>query len=69
MKKLLKKFDTKLKDLIEKDFLQKTNSIRAKKSLFSHLTLSLVGEVDTFFEKEPETIDWINNFEGDNVIF
>ena len=57
-----------LKDLIEKDSYKKQTVLGEEISFFTP-NIVTSWRVDTFFEKEPETIDWINNFERDDVIF
>ncbi len=56
------------KDLIEKD-LYKEKKILNKKINFFIPNEIIQWRVDTLFEKEPETIEWINNFKTVNPTF
>lgn len=57
-----------LKEFIEEDSYE--NVMIGNKKLSFFVPNNLVKwRVKTFFEKEPETIDWINNFEHKNLIF
>lgn len=57
-----------LKEFIEEDSYE--NVMIGNKKLSFFVPNNLVKwRVKTFFEKEPETIDWINNFVHKNLIF
>jgi FkbM family methyltransferase len=58
-----------LKDYLQKDAYKSIQILNKQVNFFipNHLTNS---RVDTFFIKEPETIEWINSFENsNNLIF
>tara|TARA_B100000686_G_C16650401_1_gene895261 strand:- start:342 stop:1202 length:861 start_codon:yes stop_codon:yes gene_type:complete len=56
------------KDFIQEDSYKSINILNKKVNFFipNHLTQY---RVDTFFTKEPETLEWINNFLDKNIIF
>ena len=57
------------KDFIENNAYKKVNILNTKTSFFIPNRL-VEWRVDTFFTKEPETLEWIDGFEKkDNLIF
>lgn len=57
------------KDFIENNAYKKINILNTKTSFFIPNRL-IEWRVDTFFTKEPETLEWIDGFEKkDNLIF
>ncbi len=58
-----------IKEFIEKDSYKSINILEKKINFF--IPTNLVNwRVQTFYSKEPETIEWINNFENkENLIF
>ncbi|MBC8296527.1 MAG: FkbM family methyltransferase [Pelagibacterales bacterium] len=68
LKKLFKKeILLKLKSLIEKDSY-KTVKILGKDIVFFVPNELINWRVETLFEKEPETLDWINKFQNEEKI-
>ena len=57
-----------LKEFIENDSY-KNLTIKNKNLSFFVPNNLVKWRLDTFLEKEPETIEWINNFEKKNIIF
>ena len=60
-------FLTVLKEFIEEDSYTAIN-ILAKKITFFTPTKITKWRVDTFFSKEPETLEWIDSFKNTNKI-
>ena len=57
-----------LKEFIENDSYKNLTINKKKLSFFVPNNL-VKWRLDTFLEKEPETIEWINNFDKKNIIF
>ena len=57
-----------LKEFIEKDSYQNLKINNKNLSFFVPNNL-IKWRIKTFFDKEPETIEWINNFKKKNLIF
>ena len=57
-----------LKEFIEDDSYKNLTINNKKLSFFVPNNL-VKWRIDTFFEKEPETIEWINNFDKKSIIF
>ena len=64
-----KKFLLRLSDFIQKDSYKSISILEKKVNFFTPNYLT-AWRVETFFTKEPETLEWIDNFEKkDNLIF
>ncbi len=57
-----------IKDFIHEDSYKKLN-IDKKKIIFFIPNQLTEWRVDTFFTKEPETLEWINSFEKKKIVF
>ena len=63
-----KKFLIYFKEIIEKETYKILN-ISDKKIIFFTPNTTCNWRVDTFYEKEPETLEWIDNFKNGKIIF
>ena len=54
-------------DFIQKDSYIKKNILKKKINFFTPNELTR-WRVETFFDKEPETIEWINSFDDSKAI-
>jgi len=63
-----KSLNAYIKDLIEKDSYKKITLLNKQIFFFSPNEITEF-RVNTLFKKEPETINWINNFKKEKTIF
>ncbi len=63
-----KSLNTYIKDLVERDSYKKITILNKQIFFFSPNEITEF-RVNTLFKKEPETINWINNFKKEKTVF